>query len=491
MKRSRTILLAILLCTGVARAEVMQEVTVKDGDTLWGVANFYLKDPQRWPEILKHNKIPSSDLNVILPGMKLQVPVLLIKEHLRAAHLIAMTNDVRYRRKTDPDWSKARLEMELYNDDGLRTLDQAHARIRFASGELLQVDENSLIILKPEKNNEEVDLIAGGVRASKTRVLSSSSLVSPRIQPRGTAPDFRTKLKQDKTTLVEVYEGIVDVTAQGKTVTVTKGFGTEVKFMQTPAAPRILPPQPRMTTPTAGGAGSTPAPLLVSASSDLSINIPVPSLDQGGKQDNQDAAKVIGQILTKYRVQVASTASFGSVIVDETRTLEKRPVVSFNNYRLPDGTYYYRIAYVDDLGFESAFSEGQQFAVDTTPPTLTISSPRDQEVTDAEFIEVIGVTEPGLEVTINEKSVVADEQGGFSTALMERAGTRTIAVSVSDRAGNTASKQIMITKVSEKTAKSGEKPTQVKKSRHAAIASMALGTVTAVVIGGVLLLIAL
>lgn len=488
MKQTRIILCALIVCAAVARAEVMQEVVVKEGDTLWGVANYYLQDPQRWPEILKYNKIPASDMNVILPGMRLKVPTMLIKEHLRAAHLVQMTNDVRFRRKTEPDWSKASIEMELYNDDGLRTLAQAQARVRFASGEILQVDENSLIILKPEKSTEEIDLIAGGVRSSKTRVLSSSSLIAPRIVPRGAAPDFRTKLKQDKTTLVEVYEGIVDVTAQGKTVTVAKGFGTEVKFMQTPSSPRILPPQPRMTAPAPGSAKGTPAPLLVSSSSDLSVNIPVPALDPGGAHDS---AKVIGQILTKYRVQVASAPSFASVVVDETRTLEKKPVVSFNNYHLPDGTYFYRIAYVDDLGFESAFSESQQFSVDTTPPALTISSPRDQEVTDAEFIEIVGVTEPGLELTINGKSVTADEKGGFSTALMERTGTRTIAVSVRDRAGNTASQQVVITKVNEKTAENSEKSTEAPTPRHAKIASMALGTVTAVVIGGVLLLIAL
>lgn len=488
MKRVLSILFVLGACACLARAEVMQEVIVKEGDTLWSVANYYLKDPQRWPEILKYNNIPSSDMNVILPGMKLRVPVLLIKEHLRAARLIEMLNEVRYRRKTDAEWAKARLEMELYDDDGLRTLEQAHARVRFASGELLQVDENSLIILKPEKSKEEVDLIEGGVRASKTRVLSSSSLIAPRIQPRGPAPDFRTKLKQDKTTLVEVYEGLVDVTSQGKTVTVAKGFGTEVKFMQAPSAPRILPPQPRMTAPSAASPGSTAAVSLVSASSDLSVNIPVPSLDQGGKQDT---AKIIGQILTKYRVQVASVPSFGTVIVDEVRVLEKKPSVSFNNFRLPDGVYYYRIAYVDDLGFESAFSEQQQFAVDTTPPALTVSSPREQEVIRAEFIEVIGLTEPGLELTINGKSVMADEKGGFSTALMEHNGTRTISVTVRDRAGNAASKQVIITKVNEKKATEGEKTTAVKNSRHGKIASMALGTVTAVVIGGVLLLIAL
>ncbi len=34
--------IALLLCANIS-AEVLQEITVKEGDTLWSVANFYLK----------------------------------------------------------------------------------------------------------------------------------------------------------------------------------------------------------------------------------------------------------------------------------------------------------------------------------------------------------------------------------------------------------------------------------------------------------------
>jgi hypothetical protein len=220
MKRKlRSVIITLITLTAFSAsifAEVLQEITVKEGDTLWSVANYFLKDPQKWPELLKYNKLPSSDLNVILPGMRLKVPILLIKENLRAAHLVYLLNDVRYRRNTQAEWKQAFVDMELYNEDGLHTLGASQARVKFPSGELLQMDENSLIILKPEKAREEVDLLSGGVRASKTKVLTSASIVGPRIEPKGPAPDFRTKVKEDKSTLVEVYEGIVDVTAQGK-----------------------------------------------------------------------------------------------------------------------------------------------------------------------------------------------------------------------------------------------------------------------------------
>ena len=63
-----------------------QDVVVKPGDTLWGISHAYLKDPARWDEILKYNKLPTQDPTVALPGMTLRVPIKLIKTSLRAAH---------------------------------------------------------------------------------------------------------------------------------------------------------------------------------------------------------------------------------------------------------------------------------------------------------------------------------------------------------------------------------------------------------------------
>ncbi|MGA2090414.1 MAG: LysM peptidoglycan-binding domain-containing protein [Endomicrobiales bacterium] len=488
----RRLLILCIVC-GItcisAMGEVLQEITVKDGDTLWSVATYYLKDPQRWPEILKYNNIPSSDMNVILPGMKLQIPVMLIKEHLRAAHLISMANDVLFRRKTESDWKNAQMDMALYNDDGLRTLAQSKAKVRFASGEILQVDENSLIILKPEKSHEEIDLISGGVRSSKTKILSSSSLIEPRIEPRGKAPDFRTKVKEDKTTLVEVYEGIVDVTAQGKTITVKKGFGTEVKFQSPPSVPRILPPQPNMHTALPGT--TAPRPLLISQSSSMKITVPVPGEEPSSETKNEksDASKVLGQMITKYRIEISTIASFSSVSINEMKSLKTAADVSFKNYQLPDGIYYYRIAYIDDMGFESSFSSPVQFEVDTTPPVLTIAAPHDQQEIDTDFIEFSGTTEPGTDLQANDKTVPVDDTGKFLTALSGNLGKNVIKITARDHAGNVTAKELIVYKVNAKQTVTSQKTPQNDKEKSGSVASAALAILTSVVIVGVIILI--
>lgn len=482
--------------SGEARPEVLQEVTVKEGDTLWGVANYYLKDPKRWPEILKFNNIPGTDQNVILPGMKLRVPILLIKEHLRAARLIYILNEVKYRRNKNAEWMNAWKDMELYNEDGLRTLRQSRAKVQFPSGELLNMDENSLIILKPEKKQEEIDLLSGGVRASRTKIITNSSIVDPKIEPRGPAPDFKTKIKEDKTTLVEVYEGVVDVTAQGRTVTLTKGFGTEVKFRQPPSLPKILPPEPELDMnadlsgkkepKTAGNISSDSFELDISAPSG---GAPVVGSSAPRREEKEQTSKILGQMINKYHVQVSTTRSFASIIYEEIKPLNDKINISFKKHNFSDGMYWYRYAFVDELGLEGRFSQPAQFVVDTVPPTIEIETPMNEEEVDTEFVSVEGKTEANQFLKINEKEIMADSSGKFITAIMPKKGRNLITLFAQDKAGNTTKKEIVVTKVKHAVKKKGQKSQRSGFSKKGStIASISLGVLTAVVILGVLIL---
>jgi LysM repeat protein len=400
---------------------VLQKIDVKAGDTLWSIANYYLKDPRAWPEILKHNKLSSSDPNVILPGMKLNVPVKLVKEHLRPAHLVYVLNEVRYRRRNTVRWSQAKRNMKFYNEDSVRTMKQAKADVRFLTGEIVKLDENSLIVLRPEKKREEVKLFSGAVRASRAKVLTETTVVNPKIDPKSPNPDFKTKVKKDKTTLVQVYEGIVDVTAEGKTVTLTKGFGTEVKHLKPPSPPRLLPPEPKFKP-------SDPA-----TRDTLKLNIDSSMQDEFGKE--QTRALSTWEV-TEYHLQIAADKEFNKILIDKTSHLKNTIDINKNKFNLKDGIYYYRVALVNEMGFESKFSAPEKFAVDTAPPVLELYQPIENEKITTKTIPVNGKTEPKITIIVGNKIVPVDKGGNFSTTVLAKRGLNHITIIAKDTAGN-------------------------------------------------------
>jgi hypothetical protein len=471
-----------------AFAETLQEIVVKEGDTLWSVATYYLKDAKRWPEILKYNNLPSSDPNIILPGMKLHVPILLIKENLRAAILIQVVNDVRYRRQKEAEWNQAVPDMKLYNEDGLRTLQQSIAQVRFPSGEILKLDENSLVILRPEKAREEVNLVNGGLHSSKTKILTASSIVDPRIEPRGPSPDFKTKIKEDQSTLVEVFEGIVDVTAQGRTVTLTKGFGTEVKLRQPPSLPRVLPPQPisdvPQNLPKADTAKNKPPEPKKPVTTSLRIDIDAPRNEYTPDGKLGQANKSV----TKYHLQISSAADFRYIAIDKVHTFEDKVDIKFSDYQLSDGLYYYRYAYIDDLGFEGRYTSPAEFIVDNTPPPLSIFPEKNSDKED-KFIHFEGKTESGALVKVNDKPIPVDDNGRFIVAILPQKAYDVVLVTAQDFAGNITKEEVVIDgkKISKRKMK--EKILEVYDKKTSSFFSFSVAMLTLAVIVGVLVLI--
>ena len=78
VRRSVAVGVAATLCTGALGAQQSggppASVSVKRGDTLWGLAGTYLGNPERWPEIYRVNTSIIKDPHWIEPGQVLQLP---------------------------------------------------------------------------------------------------------------------------------------------------------------------------------------------------------------------------------------------------------------------------------------------------------------------------------------------------------------------------------------------------------------------------------
>jgi len=356
-------------------AEELQTIVVKPGDTLWSISNTYLKDPKKWNEILKYNRLPSGDPSIALPGMPLRVPVMLLKEQYRAAKLVYFLNEVLFRRTGASDWKGVGASMDLFKNDTLRTRADARADVKFYTGEILNLYPNSIAVLRPPgKKNVDVELLAGEMRGLRSRVITASAKITPMTKD----TEFGAKLKDDLTTVVQVYKGRAGVEAQGKTVEVSAGFASEVKMDMPPSQPVKLPPLPQFEQGSATTLTASRGPQLTTTGGVISLsnmkpagrptgpaaNLPKGELpknmpDAGNINDkNIDTAEIVkmlsvGNPVQSYHLQVSKDQTFSTTILN--KNYDAFDKIDLNE-QLPPGDYFMRIALVDLLGFEGKFS---------------------------------------------------------------------------------------------------------------------------------------
>lgn len=118
----------------------------------------------------------------------------------------------------------------------------------------------------------------------------------------------------------------------------------------------------------------------------------------------------------------------------------------FNNLELEDGqNRIYAIA-IDKAGNESSDSKKVSVLYDNEAPELEISQPQDGETfsDDDNKIELIGQTEEGANVLINDHFVVVDSEGNFNYQISLDKGENEIKIITEDSAGNQTEKIIKV-----------------------------------------------
>jgi hypothetical protein len=426
--------LAMTASPSLPRAEeALQEITVNAGDTMWSIANKFLKDPQRWPEIVKYNKLSTSDPTIALPGTRIRLPVTLIKEEYRKAQLIRMTPEVRYKKKVETEWKQAVPLMNLGYEDSLRTMNGAEARVLFPTREEVQINENSLVVLKPEKILQEVNLVQGNVRASRAKVIMpSGAVVKPRI-----ASDYQAKIREDKTEVVFVYKGEVDVTAQGKTVRVPEGYGTQVKESAPPSNPVPLPEFPDFN----------PADITVQApktgfESAKSVGAPRPvqtrpAAAEAPKAPTSKSKSVVSEnLMVNYKVQVSKDPKFQTIVLEQMDKIGQP--FDIRKQAVPDGLYYMRLAFIDAFGVQGNWSAPTTVTRDTVPPVISDLTPTESARFTGEdnFCDVIGTVKDAAMVAINGDLVFISPTGRFTKFVSLKEGQNKITVVARDTQGN-------------------------------------------------------
>lgn len=81
---------------------------------------------------------------------------------------------------------------------------------------------------------------------------------------------------------------------------------------------------------------------------------------------------------------------------------------------------------------------------DDTPPSVVIDSPEDGSTVDSYVVTVTGITEPGVDLTVNGLAVGVEGDGSFSCALLLEEGENTITATATDASGNSASDSVVV-----------------------------------------------
>ncbi len=418
----------------------LQSVVVRPGDTLWSLSHVYLRDPAKWDEILKYNRLPTADPTVALPGMTLQVPVKLIKTSLRAAHLVYAVNRVLFRRKERADWKDSKTAMELYRGDTLRTLDDSRARVKFLNTDLLSLEPNSMAVIKPVDEDGDLLLKSGAVFSGHARVVTANASVTPRTKD----TRYSARVESDLSTKVEVYRGLAAVDAQGSRVEVPAGMQTRVSPGLAPEVPKALSEPTALEaraaeydSAVAVGGGAAPKP-------QVELSAPAVEADAISLRGDIDSLHV-GVPIQGYHVMAARDRDFKETVFDRKYDTEEKFNPSDAN--LAPGAYWWRIAVVDLLGTEGRFSEPRYFSTglkrverdtsETMNRMLTIITPVEGQNVDTDHVRFAGVLrDDRLQLEVGGKSARIDQDGNWMVDLRLNDGLNRIVLVVSDGKGN-------------------------------------------------------
>ncbi|MEM5369182.1 FecR domain-containing protein [Paraburkholderia azotifigens] len=330
--------------------------TTRIGDTLYDVADRYLRDPHDWTVLRTLNHV--ADPLHLQPGVQLRLPIALLKQEPRAARVVAVSGPAAHAFRQNP-FAPVDAGMVLVEGDRVRTGHNGFVTLELDDGSHVSVPQDSTIeigrlrqtVLTGSKDRV-IELKQGEVDSEVNHATKKDDrfqIRSPSVVAGVRGTRFRVSYDGDEqSTAVGVLDGAVGVDAarmrprapgvplQASTQLIGARYGSVTRSTGVVGAPVAL----------------LPAPVLA---------------DPGKVQDEKEIAfdLVPDANARAYRVQIARDADLFDLIRDQRVSA---PHASFGD--LPDGNYFVRIVSIDGLGLEGlpqtyAF-ERRRFALDVS-----------------------------------------------------------------------------------------------------------------------------
>ena len=143
----------------------------------------------------------------------------------------------------------------------------------------------------------------------------------------------------------------------------------------------------------------------------------------------------LSSLVVKLDGTVVSSATLQTTAITNGYSVTYTPASA-----LSDGAHTITASCSDNDG-NAAAEKSTAFTIDTVPPTLNVTSPSDNIITNAASCVVTGATNDAtsspVTVTVNGSAVTVDANGTFSTTITLAEGENTITVVAKDSAGKT------------------------------------------------------
>ncbi|MFT6029471.1 MAG: hypothetical protein ACI8O8_001207 [Oleiphilaceae bacterium] len=232
-------LFMLLLLSVVQQASAADWLyTMRPGDNIWTLCKEYTKEPACWQKLGPLNNIARD--RAIPPGTRLRIPANWLKVPAASATIVFVQGDVTYQllgeaQLSASEGTKLTIGAKLVTANGSVSL-------LFADGSSMVLEPNSQLELDALSNFELNGMVDSTVRLNqgtvKTRVIkrqpkSHFRTITPSAVAAVRGTEYRVNVvseehegeQQKQTTLVEVYQGLVDVGAESVTFPVPASFG--------------------------------------------------------------------------------------------------------------------------------------------------------------------------------------------------------------------------------------------------------------------------
>jgi len=273
----------------------------------------------------------------------------------------------------------------------------------------------------------------------KIRADAPSPLSLQRYKPISTAPRIPLPIGLGIGSALVLLGLVVVLLGSGLVVNMVNGFGDAFSH-----AMSRLSSQPPATAAPSGAVLATP---LLDVPDNLGYtNQPTLSLE--GSVPNDTVGKS-GYSVRVYEFGVGGSKSSKSLVatvaVGDTTRFATSPVT------LIDGANVFA-ATLNGPNGEGELSPSVTYTLDRTPPSITISSPRQNASVNSSTITISGQTDPSINLIIRNQQVAgggvtqasSGPDGKFTASVAVVAGPNTIVISGTDLAGNSSSTTLTV-----------------------------------------------